>query len=76
MIVPGRAEMVFQFRDTDPAILARLADELDSLVAEADKGPCRVTIRPPGLAGANAAIAWRRSLKARATRSAWALSLW
>ena len=43
-IVPGRAEMLFQFRDTDPAMLDRLEHELDVLVAEADKGPCRVTL--------------------------------
>jgi len=43
-IVPGRAEMLFQFRDTDPAMLAKLDRELESLVAEANSGPCRVTI--------------------------------
>jgi N-carbamoyl-L-amino-acid hydrolase len=43
-IVPGRAEMLFQFRDTDPAMLDRLAQELDALVAEAAKGPCDVTL--------------------------------
>jgi N-carbamoyl-L-amino-acid hydrolase len=43
-IVPGRAEMVFQFRDTDPAILTRLAAELEALVAEANRGPCSVTL--------------------------------
>ena len=43
-IVPGRAEMLFQFRDTDPAMLARLQQEVEALVEEANKGPCRVTI--------------------------------
>jgi beta-ureidopropionase / N-carbamoyl-L-amino-acid hydrolase len=43
-IVPGKAEMVFQFRDTDPAMLARLEESLDALVAEANLGPCRVTL--------------------------------
>ncbi|MGE4048317.1 MAG: M20/M25/M40 family metallo-hydrolase, partial [Acetobacteraceae bacterium] len=43
-IVPGRAEMLFQFRDTDKAMLARLTAEVEALVAEANKGPCRVTI--------------------------------
>ena len=47
-IVPGRAEMVFQFRDTDPALLTRLAEELDTLVAEANQGPCRVTLISTG----------------------------
>lgn len=43
-IVPGRAEMVFQFRDTDNAMLARLDQELASLVAEAQRGPCTVSL--------------------------------
>jgi N-carbamoyl-L-amino-acid hydrolase len=43
-IVPGKAEMVFQFRDTDPAMLARLDQELDALVAEANRGPCKVSL--------------------------------
>jgi len=48
-IVPGRAEMLFQFRDTDPAVLARLDQELEALVAAANRdGPCRVTLTEPG----------------------------
>jgi N-carbamoyl-L-amino-acid hydrolase len=47
-IVPGQAEMLFQFRDTDPATLATLEAELDALVAEATRGPCRVTIADRG----------------------------
>ena len=47
-IVPGRAEMVFQFRDTDPAILTRLDQELRTLVSEADRGPCHVTLISTG----------------------------
>jgi len=43
-IVPGKAEMIFQFRDTDPAVLARLHGLLEELVAEANSGPCRVTL--------------------------------
>ena len=43
-IVPGRAEMLFQFRDTDPAVLDRLSAELDALVANAAKGPCHVIL--------------------------------
>lgn len=46
-IVPGRAEMQVQFRDTDPQVLARLEQSLHELVAEADRtGPCRVAIAP------------------------------
>ena len=47
-IVPGGAEMLFQFRDTDPALLAKLEGELEALVAEATRGPCRVTIAERG----------------------------
>ena len=47
-IVPGGAEMLFQFRDTDPALLARLESELEALVAEATQGPCKVTIADRG----------------------------
>ncbi len=42
-IVPGRAEMVFQFRDTEPAILEALDAELATLIAAANLGPCAVT---------------------------------
>jgi beta-ureidopropionase / N-carbamoyl-L-amino-acid hydrolase len=47
-IVPGHAEMLFQFRDTDPALLAALERELDTLVAEATRGACTVTIAERG----------------------------
>ncbi len=47
-IVPGRAEMVFQFRDTEPAMLTRLDEALATLVAEADRGPCRVCLISTG----------------------------
>jgi beta-ureidopropionase / N-carbamoyl-L-amino-acid hydrolase len=44
-VVPGRAEMQVQFRDTDEAILARFAASLEELCAVADKtGPCRCGI--------------------------------
>ena len=44
-IIPGRAEMLFQLRDADPAILDRMDAELRRLVDEADKtGPCKVTL--------------------------------
>jgi N-carbamoyl-L-amino-acid hydrolase len=46
-IVPGRAEMQVQFRDTDTGILARFEQTLHQLVGEADHaGPCRVAIAP------------------------------
>jgi len=47
-IVPGHGEMLFQFRDTDPALLGRLEQELEQLVATAANGPCRVTIADRG----------------------------
>jgi N-carbamoyl-L-amino-acid hydrolase len=41
-IIPGRAEMLFQFRDVDPDRLARLERALEELVAQSDAaGPCR-----------------------------------
>jgi N-carbamoyl-L-amino-acid hydrolase len=46
-IVPGRAEMQVQFRDTDPQILARFEQALHDLIAASDRaGPCRVAIAP------------------------------
>ena len=46
-IIPGRAEMQVQFRDTDPDILARLEPALLDLVAVADHaGPCAIQIVP------------------------------
>jgi N-carbamoyl-L-amino-acid hydrolase len=46
-IVPGRAEMQVQFRDTDPEILARFERNLHELVADADRvSPCRCVIAP------------------------------
>jgi len=46
-IVPGRAEMQVQFRDTDTGILARFEHALLELVGEVDRaGPCRVEIAP------------------------------
>jgi N-carbamoyl-L-amino-acid hydrolase len=43
-IVPGGAELVFQFRDTDPTILEALDATLNELLAEAAKGPCEVSV--------------------------------
>ena len=41
-IIPGAAEMLFQMRDADPAVLARMEATLAALVAESDAaGPCR-----------------------------------
>lgn len=45
-IIPGRAEMLFQFRDADMGVLARMEQQLEELVAEADEaGPCRITLQ-------------------------------
>jgi beta-ureidopropionase / N-carbamoyl-L-amino-acid hydrolase len=44
-IVPGRAEMLFQFRDVDPEVLERLQRTLEELVAAAAAaGPCRARL--------------------------------
>jgi len=46
-VIPGRAELHFQFRDTDPAVLDRLAECLTGLIAEANEsGPCRLALAP------------------------------
>lgn len=47
-VVPGRAEMLFQFRDTDLVILDRLEAKLEELIAAANDGPCKVTITERG----------------------------
>lgn len=48
-IIPGRAEVLFQFRDADDAVLARLDAELRRLVAEADAaGRCSVSLEVLG----------------------------
>lgn len=46
-IVPGRADMLVQFRDTDTGILQRFETALLELVAASDAaGPCHITIEP------------------------------
>lgn len=43
-IIPGRAEMLLQFRDADVAVLKRLEACLDEIVVAANaRGPCAVT---------------------------------
>lgn len=43
-VVPGAAELIFQFRDTDPGILDALEATLNDLVAETNAGPCSAVI--------------------------------
>lgn len=43
-IVPGRAEWIFQWRDTDQALLDRMDAAFQELLEEANKGPCRVRV--------------------------------
>jgi N-carbamoyl-L-amino-acid hydrolase len=44
-IIPGAAEMFFQIRDDDPAVIARLEDLLRSMASEVDKkGRCTVAV--------------------------------
>ncbi|HVY14980.1 MAG TPA: hydantoinase/carbamoylase family amidase [Rhodopila sp.] len=48
-IVPGKAELIFQWRDTDQATLDRMDEAFHGLLAEANKGPCTATIAYSGL---------------------------
>ena len=42
-IIPGKAEMILQFRDADVAVLKRLEACLDEIVAAHNKrGPCTI----------------------------------
>ncbi|NOJ40431.1 Zn-dependent hydrolase [Bradyrhizobium australiense] len=44
-IIPGVAEMLFQIRDDDPAVIARLEELLHSMAAEAEaNGRCAVAV--------------------------------
>jgi N-carbamoyl-L-amino-acid hydrolase len=48
-IIPGRASLLFQFRDADPATLDRLHAELYRLVAQANEiGRCPITVEIMG----------------------------
>ena len=48
-VVPGFAEMIFQFRDTDPGLLDRLNATLEEIVAaENASGPCEVALCAQG----------------------------
>jgi N-carbamoyl-L-amino-acid hydrolase len=56
-VVPGFAEMLFQFRDTDARILAAIEAMVRETVAGADAaGPCRVTLHGPSHASEPAAM--------------------
>ena len=44
-IIPGRAEMLFQIRDEDPGVIARLEGQLRSMAADVSaQGRCAVTV--------------------------------
>lgn len=44
-IIPGSAEMLFQIRDDNPAVIARLEELLRTMADQANaKGPCTVTV--------------------------------
>jgi len=44
-IIPGGAEMLFQIRDADSAVIARLEEKLRGMAAEVSaQGPCSVTV--------------------------------
>ncbi len=45
-IIPGRAEMMFQFRDAESEVLEQMEAELTRLVADANEiGPCSVVLK-------------------------------
>lgn len=70
-VVPGSAELTFQFRDTDPAVLDRMEDALNALVAEAAAGPCQVSIAHRGATAPSAMdTGLRNALTAAAERHA------
>jgi beta-ureidopropionase / N-carbamoyl-L-amino-acid hydrolase len=44
-IIPGGAQMLFQIRDDDPAVIARLEDLLRTMIDQANaNGPCHATL--------------------------------
>lgn len=44
-IIPGRAEMLFQLRDADSAVIERLEEKLRAMAADATaQGPCSVSV--------------------------------
>ena len=56
-IVPGHAEMYWQFRDTDPAILAAFEAMLAETIAEAEAAsPCTITVEMGGMTSKPAAM--------------------
>jgi N-carbamoyl-L-amino-acid hydrolase len=77
-IIPGHAEMLFQIRDDDPAVIARLEELLRGMADEATaRGRCRVTVErlrvgapaimdgkiQEAIEAASAAVAGGRSLR-------------
>ncbi len=45
-IIPGRAELLFQMRDDDPAVIARLEDHLRDMAAEVNaQGRCSAEVK-------------------------------
>ncbi len=83
-IIPGQAEMIFQFRDADPERLRAMEQALEALVAQSDAaGPCTAKSAPlltldperhgradPGGAGTGggAPCAWQRDADAERRR--------
>jgi len=46
-IIPGQAEMIFQFRDAEPERLRAMEQALEALVTQSDAaGPCTASLRP------------------------------
>ncbi|WP_421994156.1 Zn-dependent hydrolase [Roseococcus sp.] len=71
-IIPGRAEMIFQFRDIDEAVLDRMGECLKAIVQEVDRrDACSVSLEPVSRsAAAISAAPMRAALETAATKHA------
>jgi N-carbamoyl-L-amino-acid hydrolase len=70
-IIPGRADMLFQFRDVDANVLKGMRRALDELVQEANAGPCKATlVLGPQTAPATMAPRFQDALERAAERHA------
>ena len=71
-IIPGRAEMIFQFRDIDEGVLDRMGECLKAIVQEVDRrDPCCVSVEPVSRsAAAISAPTMRAALEKAATKHA------
>ena len=71
-IIPGKAEMIFQFRDLDEAVLDRMGACLEAIVQEVDRRDrCNISVEPVSRsAAAISAAPMRAALEKAATKHA------